>query len=118
MTIGTGFFGRSSAAENLHPSHLVQWTRLAYTSDPAEPFGDFTSLNPSAPSIPWQAPAGPVPPYPVASNQREGGTRTQDGGPQSVTTARSVHNARVYPENYRVSPDTYRQPDVASLRGA
>ena len=25
----TGFFGRSSVAENLHPSHLVQWTRLA-----------------------------------------------------------------------------------------
>ena len=29
MTIGTGFFGRSSVGENLHPSHLVQWTRLA-----------------------------------------------------------------------------------------
>ncbi len=66
MTIGTGFFGRSSVAENLHPSHLVQWTRLAYNSDPAEPFGDFTGLTP------WQAPAGPVPPYPVASNQRDG----------------------------------------------
>jgi len=25
----TGFFGRSSVAENLHPSHLVQWMRLA-----------------------------------------------------------------------------------------
>jgi hypothetical protein len=56
-------------AENLHPGHLVQWTRLAYNSDPAEPFGDFTGLTP------WQVPAGPVPPYPVASNQREmGGT--------------------------------------------
>ena len=64
MTIGTGFFGRSSVGENLNPSHLVQWTRLAYNRDPAEPFGDFTSL------VPWQAPAGPVPPYPVASNQR------------------------------------------------
>ena len=69
MTIGTGFFGRSSVAENLHPSHLVQWTRLAYNSDPAEPFGDFTGL------VPWQAPAGPVPPYPVASNQRDAGPR-------------------------------------------
>jgi acyl-CoA reductase-like NAD-dependent aldehyde dehydrogenase len=64
MTVGTGFFGRSSAAENLRPSHLVQWTRLAYSSDPAEPFGDFTGL------VPWQAPAGHVPSYPVASNQR------------------------------------------------
>ena len=51
MTIGTGFFGRSSVAENLHPSHLVQWTRLAYNSDRAEPFGDFTGLTP------WQAQA-------------------------------------------------------------
>jgi acyl-CoA reductase-like NAD-dependent aldehyde dehydrogenase len=99
MTIGTGFFGRSSAAENLHPSHLVQWTRLAYNSDPAEPFGDFTCL---APSVPWQAPAGPVPRYPVASNQREGGTRTADGGPESATTARSVQNGF--------------SPDAAALR--
>jgi acyl-CoA reductase-like NAD-dependent aldehyde dehydrogenase len=68
MTIGTGFFGRSSVAENLHPSHLVQWTRLAYNRDPAEPFGDFAGL------LPWRVSAGsrgPVPPYPVASNQRE-----------------------------------------------
>src|SRR5271154_3184694 len=63
MTIGTGFFGRSSVAENLHPRHLVQWTRLAYNSDPAEAFGDFTGI------IPWKAPAGAVPPYPLASNQ-------------------------------------------------
>jgi acetaldehyde dehydrogenase/alcohol dehydrogenase len=62
MTIGTGFFGRSSVAENLQPKHLVQWTRLAYNSDPAEAFGDFGGLDP------WQVPAGPVPPYPLASN--------------------------------------------------
>ncbi len=49
MTIGTGFFGRSSVAENLHPGHLVQWTRLAYNHDPAEPFGDFAGLAPSRP---------------------------------------------------------------------
>jgi acetaldehyde dehydrogenase / alcohol dehydrogenase len=65
MTIGTGFFGRSSVGENLQPKHLVQWTRLAYNSDPAEAFGDFAGLDP------WQAPAGPVPPYPVASNLRD-----------------------------------------------
>ncbi len=62
MTIGTGFFGRSSVGENLQPKHLVQWTRLAYNSDPAEAFGDFGGLDP------WAAPEGPVPPYPVASN--------------------------------------------------
>ena len=64
MTIGTGFFGRSSVGENLQPKHLVQWTRLAYNSDPAEAFGDFGGLDP------WAAPEGPVPPYPVASNLR------------------------------------------------
>ena len=62
MTVGTGFFGGSSVAENLQPKHFVQWTRLAYNSDPAEPFGNFSGL------VPWEAPAGPVPPYPYASN--------------------------------------------------
>ena len=62
MTVGTGFSGRSSLTENLEPKHLVQWTRLAYDSDPAEAFGNFSGL------IPWETPAGPVPPYPVASN--------------------------------------------------
>ncbi len=36
MTIGTGFFGRSSLTESLQPDHLVQWTRVAYATDPAE----------------------------------------------------------------------------------
>ena len=62
MTVGTGFFGRSAVAENLQPAHFVQWTRLAYNSDPAEPFGNFSGI------IPWESPAGPVPPYPYASN--------------------------------------------------
>jgi len=84
MTIGTGFFGRSSVAENLHPSHLVQWTRLAYNNDRAEPFGDFTGL------VPWQAPAGAVPPYPVPSNQRERQHPTGDDGLGRATTARSA----------------------------
>jgi acetaldehyde dehydrogenase/alcohol dehydrogenase len=86
MTIGTGFFGRSSVAENLHPSHLVQWTRLAYSSDPAEPFGDFAGL------IPWQAPAGPVPPYPVASNQRDGGHPAGPGSPPAAAVRSGHHD--------------------------
>ena len=36
MTIGTGFFGRSSLGENLEPRHLINLTRVAYASDPAE----------------------------------------------------------------------------------
>ena len=91
MTIGTGFFGRSSVAENLHPSHLVQWTRLAYNRDQAEPFGDFAGL------MPWQAPIGPVPPYPVASNQRDDHPRTADDDGQARGPARS--------ESHGFSPD-------------
>jgi acyl-CoA reductase-like NAD-dependent aldehyde dehydrogenase len=75
MTIGTGFFGRSSVGENLQPKHLVQWTRLAYNEDPAVGFGDFTGL------VPWEAPTGAVPPYPVASNLRDHGGRPQTGHP-------------------------------------
>jgi hypothetical protein len=74
MTVGTGFFGGSSVAENLQPKHFVQWTRLAYNSDPAEPFGNFSGL------VPWEAPAGPVPPYPYASNMADAGGR-RDGHP-------------------------------------
>jgi hypothetical protein len=66
MTVGTGFYGRSSLVENLEPKHLVQWTRLAYNRDPAEPFGSFSGL------IPWESPAGSVPAYPIASNMAEG----------------------------------------------
>ncbi|MET8249422.1 aldehyde dehydrogenase family protein [Streptomyces sp. NPDC005202] len=46
MTIGTGYLGRSSVGENLRPHHLVDVMRVAYNSDPAEPFGDFTGLQP------------------------------------------------------------------------
>ena len=35
MTIGTGYFGRSSVAENLQPKHLAQWTQVAYNADAA-----------------------------------------------------------------------------------
>jgi hypothetical protein len=89
MTIGTGFFGRSSVAENLHPGHLVQWTRLAYNRDPAEPFGDFAGL------LPWQSPAerrGPVPPYPVASNQRDDRPPPPASGGEARFPARSELN--------------------------
>ena len=62
MTVGTGFFGRSSLTENLEPKHLVQWTRMAYNAEADEAFGNFSGL------IPWESPPGPVPPYPIASN--------------------------------------------------
>jgi acetaldehyde dehydrogenase / alcohol dehydrogenase len=62
MTLGTGFAGRSSIGENLEPRHLVNWTRVAYNSDPGVPFGDFTGI------APWRRPSGKVPAYPRASN--------------------------------------------------
>ena len=62
MTLGTGFAGRSSIGENLEPRHLVNWTRVAYNSDPGVPFDDFTSI------APWRRPSGHVPAYPRASN--------------------------------------------------
>ena len=71
MTVGTGFFGRSSLTENLEPKHLVQWTRMAYNAEADEVFGNFSGL------VPWEAPAGPVPPYPVASNLTRGGRGTE-----------------------------------------
>ncbi len=46
MTVGTGFFGRSSLGENLEPRFLINLTRVAYASDPAEPFGEFDGLQP------------------------------------------------------------------------
>lgn len=45
MTIGTGFFGRSSIGENLKPDHLVQWTRLAFDKDAAVSFPGFHGLS-------------------------------------------------------------------------
>ncbi|MGN6791606.1 MAG: aldehyde dehydrogenase family protein [Streptosporangiaceae bacterium] len=62
MTLGTGFAGRSSIGENLEPRHLVNWTRVAYNSDPGVPFDDFTGI------APWRRPSGRVPTYPQASN--------------------------------------------------
>jgi acetaldehyde dehydrogenase / alcohol dehydrogenase len=73
MTIGTGFFGRSSLTENLQPQHLVQWTRLAYATDPTVPFGDFADLQP------WSArpPAVPVA-RPAATASGGAGDLTRD----------------------------------------
>jgi acyl-CoA reductase-like NAD-dependent aldehyde dehydrogenase len=62
MTLGTGFVGRSSIGENLEPRHLVNWARVAYNSGASVPFDDFR------PIAAWQAPGGPVPGYPRASN--------------------------------------------------
>ena len=45
FTIGTGYFGRSSIAENIGPEHLVQWTKVAFNDDPAERMADFSATR-------------------------------------------------------------------------
>lgn len=70
MTIGTGFAGRSSLGENLQPKHLINFTRLAYNADAREVMPSFIGLNP------WASPHGPVPAYPVASNEENYGSGT------------------------------------------
>jgi hypothetical protein len=62
MTIGTGFVGRSALGENLQPKHLLNWTRIAYSSDPSEAMPAYAGLSP------WHEHRDPVPAYPRASN--------------------------------------------------
>lgn len=40
LTIGTGYFGRSSIGENFSPHHLVHWTSVAYSQDAEEVMGN------------------------------------------------------------------------------
>lgn len=88
MTIGTGFVGRSSLGENLEPRHLVNLTRVAYSTDPSEVMPVYDGM------VPWQAPLAAVPPYPVASNQvlREvpahGGLPPSDGSTDRTSELR------------------------------
>jgi acyl-CoA reductase-like NAD-dependent aldehyde dehydrogenase len=66
MTVGTGFFGRSSVAENVGPQHLVQWVRVAFNKDSGVDLGRFEGLALSARdpagSPAEQRPAGPASP--------------------------------------------------------
>jgi acetaldehyde dehydrogenase / alcohol dehydrogenase len=71
MTIGTGFAGRSSLGENLQPKHLVNLTRVAYSTDPSEALPSYDGI------VPWSAPVTAVPPYPTASNLEDPRPRPQ-----------------------------------------
>ena len=90
MTIGTGFVGRSSIGENLQPHHLINHTRIAYNADAGVVMPSFSGISP------WRAPAGPVPAYPLASNDsgavpqpvrrdtRPAGARSNDPGIEAL----------------------------------
>jgi acyl-CoA reductase-like NAD-dependent aldehyde dehydrogenase len=58
MTVGTGFFGRSSIGENIGPEHLVQWTKIAYRKD--DPFGAFEGLALPEPATRPRLPEGRI----------------------------------------------------------
>jgi acetaldehyde dehydrogenase/alcohol dehydrogenase len=45
MTIGTGYFGRSSVSENVGPKHLVQWVQMAWNSDSAIEVPSFAAAD-------------------------------------------------------------------------
>jgi acyl-CoA reductase-like NAD-dependent aldehyde dehydrogenase len=45
MTIGTGYFGRSSVAENVGPQHLVQWVKMAWNSDNVVAMPSFGAID-------------------------------------------------------------------------
>lgn len=61
FTIGTGYFGRSSIGDNVGPPHLVHWTQVAYNSDKAEAFSDYSSVELGFGGPLPRAPAGGVP---------------------------------------------------------
>ncbi len=81
MTIGTGFFGRSSLGENLEPKHLINVSRIAYNSDSSVGMPSFAGIDP------WTAPNGPVPAYPLPSNAHDTGVphrhRDTTSGPET-----------------------------------
>jgi acetaldehyde dehydrogenase/alcohol dehydrogenase len=58
MTVGTGYFGRSSIGENVGPEHLVQWTKVAYAKD--YPFGQFGGLHIAEPPTRPRLPEGNI----------------------------------------------------------
>jgi acetaldehyde dehydrogenase/alcohol dehydrogenase len=60
MTVGTGFFGRSSVGENIGPQHLIQWTKIVYNSAADVRFGDFTGLTLPEPATRPRLPEGKI----------------------------------------------------------
>ncbi len=70
MTVGTGFFGRSSVAENVGPRHLVQWVKLAYDKDAGVDLARFEGLSLGAPAAAAAAPGVPQVAAPASGDLR------------------------------------------------
>ena len=60
MTVGTGFFGRSSASENVGPQHLLQWVKIAYNKSDEVKFGNFDGLALPRPATRPRLPVGDI----------------------------------------------------------
>ena len=60
MTVGTGFFGRSSVSENVGPQHLIQWVKIAYNKSDEVRFGDFRGLALPRPETRPRPPKGNI----------------------------------------------------------
>ena len=60
MTVGTGFFGRSAATENVGPQHLVQWVKVAYNRAQSVKFPAFEGLALPRPSTRPRVPTGDI----------------------------------------------------------
>jgi acetaldehyde dehydrogenase/alcohol dehydrogenase len=60
MTVGTGFFGRSSVSENVGPQHLVQWVKIAYNKSDEVKFGNFEGLALPRPATRPRPPVGDI----------------------------------------------------------
>lgn len=58
MTVGTGFFGRSSVAENVGPQHLIQWVKIAYDKDAGVDLAHFEGLSLAGGASAASSPAG------------------------------------------------------------
>ena len=76
MTIGTGFFGRSSVGENVGPQHLVQWAKVAYNKEEQFDMTEFYDLK-----CPLEQPsisnAGPID-YSFSGGFGTSGSRSSD----------------------------------------
>lgn len=64
MSVGTGFVGGSSSGDNLGPTQLVQWNRIAYPDELAVPFPEFDTIESRTTFVRGER----VPAYPIPSN--------------------------------------------------
>ena len=78
MTVGTGFFGRSSVGDNVGPEHLVQWSKVAFNKEVSADMQKFESLQMSA-KFPRRSADAPID-YSFSDGFAESGAHTNGVG--------------------------------------